>query len=59
MEMEICSEVAMIVPKLTLTYIQRQRQQQQSIIVEVIMNFTFCRPGPAAEESRHENQSII
>ena len=54
MEMEICSEVAMIVPKLTLTYIQRQRQQQQSIMV--IMNFTFCRPGPAAQdqESRHD-----
>ena len=27
MEMEICSEVAMIIPELTLTYIQRQRQQ--------------------------------
>ena len=52
MEMEICSEVAMIASELTLTYIQRQRQQQQSITV--IMNFTFCRPAPAAQEPRHD-----
>ena len=50
MEMEFCSEVAMIVPELTLTYIQRQRQQQQSIMV--IMNFTFFRQ--AAQEPRHD-----